>query len=94
MFVVNDRDADVELIDSVYDDLDIRTSESPKFDSLPDLHVKAAPLLSEGRADKQCADADNPEYLFHYLCLTELEACRNVKTRGYEQAFAQSRLPA
>ena len=67
VFVVNDRDADVELIDSVYDDLDIRTSESPKFDSLPDLHVKAAPLLSEGRADKQCADADNPEYLFHYL---------------------------
>jgi hypothetical protein len=67
VFVVNDRDADVELIDRVYDDLDVRASESPKFDPLPDLHLEAAPLLSEDGAGKQGADTDSSEYLFHCL---------------------------
>jgi hypothetical protein len=35
VFVINDPDADVELIDPIYNDLDVRASQSPKYDALP-----------------------------------------------------------
>ncbi|PYK60830.1 MAG: hypothetical protein DME43_04170 [Verrucomicrobia bacterium] len=82
MFVINERDSDVELIDTVYDDLDIRASEKPKFNPLPDLHVEAVRLLSEGGAGKQGADTNSPEYMFHFFRVAEQVARGNVKTRG------------
>jgi len=82
VFVVDDRDANVELIDPVYHELDIRSSHLTKLDSLTDLHVEAVRLLSESRAGKQHADDDKQEYLSHFLGVAEQETRRNVKTRG------------
>jgi hypothetical protein len=82
VFVVDDRDADIELIDPVYNELDIRPSHIAKLDPLPDLHVEAVRLLSESRAGKQHADGDKQEYLSHFLGVAEQETRRNVKTRG------------
>jgi hypothetical protein len=82
VFVVEDRDADVELIDPVYNELDIRSPQVAKLDPLPDLHVEAMRLLSESRAGKQCADDDKQEYVSHFLCVAEQDTRRNVETRG------------
>ena len=73
MFVVDDRDADVELIDSIDNQLDVRASHVAKLDSLPDLHVEAVRLLSGSRAGKQHADDDRQEYLSHFLAVAEQE---------------------
>ena len=81
MFVVDDRDADVELIDPVYNELDIRPSHVAKLYPLPDLHVEATRLLSESRAEKQYADDDRQEYLSHFLGIAEQDTRRN-ETRG------------
>ena len=81
VFVVDDRDADVELIDPVYNELDIRPSHVAKLDPLPDLHVEATRLLSESRAEKQYADDDRQEYLSHFLGIAEQDTRRN-ETRG------------
>ena len=88
VFVVDDRDADVELIDSIDNELDIRPSHVGKLDSLPDLHVEAVRLLSESRAVKQHADDDRQEYLSHFLGVAEQDTRRNVETRGREEAFS------
>ena len=85
VFVVDDRDADVELIDPVDNELDIWPSHVAKLDSLPDLHVEATRLLSGGRAGKQHADDDRQEYLSHFLGVAEQETRRNVKTRDPAQ---------
>ena len=82
VFVINERDSNVELIDTVYDDLDIRASENPKFDPLPDLYFEAVRLLSEGGAGKQGADTNSQEYLFHFFGVAEQVARGNVKRRG------------
>jgi len=82
VFVINERDSDVELIDTVYDDFDIRAPENPKFDPLPDLHFEAVRLLSEGGGGKQGADTNSPEYLFHFFRVAEQVARGNVKMRG------------
>ena len=89
VFVVDDRDADVELIDPVDNELDVRASHVAKLDPLPDLHVEAVRLLSESRAGKQHADDDRQEYLSHFLGVAEQETRRNVKTRGREEAFSR-----
>jgi len=81
VFVVDDRDADVELIDPVYNELDIRPSHVAKLYPLPDLHVEATRLLSESRAEKQYADDDRQEYLSHFLGIAEQDTRRN-ETRG------------
>ena len=81
VFVVDDCDADVELIDAVYNELDIRPSHVAKLYPLPDLHVEATRLLSESRAEKQYADDDRQEYLSHFLGIAEQDTRRN-ETRG------------
>jgi len=88
VFVVDDRDADVELIDPVDNELDVRASHVAKLDSLPDLHVEAVRLLSGSRAGKQHADDDRQEYLSHFLGVAEQDTRRNVETRGREEAFS------
>ena len=88
VFVVDDRDTDVELIDPVDNELDIRPSHVAKLDSLPDLHVEAVRLLSGSRAGKQYANDDRQEYLSHFLGVAEQETRRNVETRGREEAFS------
>src|SRR5258708_37563984 len=50
VFVVDERDADVELINPVDNQLDVRASHVAKLDPLSDLHVEAVRLLSESRA--------------------------------------------
>ena len=79
VFVVDDRDADVELIDPVDNELDIWPSHVAKLDSLPDLHVEAVRLLSENRAGKQHADEDRQEYLPHFLGVAEQDTRRKLK---------------
>src|SRR6476620_2080024 len=85
VFVVDDRDADVELIDPVDNELDIWPSHVAKLDSLPDLHVEAVRLLSGSRAGKQhaAADDDCQENLFHGLVLAAGggRQCRNARPR-------------
>jgi len=82
VFVVDERDADVELIDPVDNQLHVRASHVAKLDSLADLNVEAVDLLSEKGAAKQRANNDGQENLFHALVLAEPEACGNVETRG------------
>ena len=82
VFVVDDRDADVELIDAVYNELHIRPSHVAKLDPLPDLHLEAMRLLSQSRAGKQHANDDRQEYLSHFLGVAEQDTRRNVETRG------------
>jgi hypothetical protein len=82
VLVVDDRDADVELIDPVYNELDTRSPQVAKLDPLPDLHVEAVRLLSESRAGKQHADDDKQEEVSHFPCLAEQDTRRNVETRG------------
>jgi len=82
VFVVDERDGDVELIDPVDNQLHVRASHVAKLDSLPDLHVEAVRLLSESRAGKQHANDDRQEYLSHFLGVAEQNTRRNVKTRG------------
>ena len=81
VFVVDDRHADVELIDPVDNQLHVRTSHVAKLDSLADLDVEAVDLLSEKGPGKQRADSDGQENLFHALVLAEREARGNVETR-------------
>ena len=88
VFVVDDRDAHVELIDPVDNELDIWPSHVAKLDSLPDLHVEAVRLLSGSRAGKQHANDDRQEYLSHFLGVAEQDTRRNVETRGREEAFS------
>ena len=88
MFVVDNRDADVELIDPVYNQLDVRPSHVAKLDPLPNLDVEAVDLLSEKGAGKQHADDDRQEYLSHFLGVAEQETRRNVETRDREEAFS------
>ena len=88
MFVVDNRDADVELIDPVYNQLDVRPSHVAKLDPLPDLDVEAVDLLSEKGAGKQHADDDRQEYLSHFFGVAEQETRRNVETRDREEAFS------
>ena len=85
VFVVDERDADVELIDPVDNQLHVRASHVAKFDSLADLDVEAVDLLSEKGAGKQRADNDGQENLFHALVLAEREARGNVETRDPDQ---------
>ena len=85
VFVVDNRDADVELIDPVDNQLHVRASHVAKFDSLADLHVEATRLLSESRAGKQHADDDRQEYLSHFLGIVEQETRGNVETRDPAQ---------
>src|SRR5438477_12719294 len=85
VFVVDERDADVELIDPVDNQLHVRASHVAKFDSLADLDVEAVDLLSEKGAGKQRADNDGQENLFHALVLAEREARGNVETRDPTQ---------
>ena len=87
VFVVDDRDADVELIDPFYNELDVRPSHVAKLNPLPDLHVEATRLLSGGRAGKQKADDDRQEYLSHFLGVAEQDARRNVETRSRVTIF-------
>ena len=82
VFVVDDRDADVELIDAVYNELHIRPSHVAKLDPLPDLHLEAMRLLSQSRTGKQHANDDRQEYLSHFLGVAEQDTRRNVETRG------------
>lgn len=79
VFVVDERDADVELIDPVYNQLDIWPSHVAKLDSLPDLRVEAVRLLSESRARNQHANEDRQEYLPHFLGVAEQETRRKLK---------------
>ena len=81
VFVVDERDADVELIDPVDNQLHVRASHVAKLDSLADLNVEAVDLLSEKGAAKQRANNDGQENLFHALVLAEREARGNVETR-------------
>jgi hypothetical protein len=81
VFVVDERDADVELIDPVNNQLHVRTSHVAKLDSLADLDVEAVDLLSEKGAGKQRADNDGQENLFHGLVLAEREPRGNVEAR-------------
>ena len=85
VFVVDDRDADVELIDPVYNELDIWPSHVAKLDPLPDLDVEAVDVLTEKGAGKRRADDDGQENLFHGLVLAEREARGNVETRDPAQ---------
>ena len=82
VFVVDEPDADVELIDPVDNQLHVRPSHVAKLDSLPDLDVEAVRVLSGSRGGKQHADDDSQEYLSHFLGVAEQETRRNVKTRG------------
>src|SRR4030095_16835980 len=81
VFVVDERDADVELIDPVDNQLHVRASHVAKFNSLADLDVEAVDLLSEKGAGKQRADNDGQDNLFHGFVLAEREARGNVGTR-------------
>src|SRR5438874_12657305 len=63
VFIVDDRDGDVELMDPVYNELDIWPSHVAKLDRLPDLDVEAVGLLTEKGAGKQRADDDGEEDL-------------------------------
>jgi len=85
VFVVDERDSDVELIDPIDNQLHVRASHVAKLDSLADLDVEAVDLLSEKGADKQRADNDCHENLFHGLVLAEREARGNVETRDLTQ---------
>ena len=85
VFVVDQRDADVELIDPVDNQLHVRASHVAKLDSLADLDVEAVDLLSEKGAGKQSANNDGQENLFHALVLAEREARGNVETRDPDQ---------
>jgi len=82
VFVVDDRDADVELIDPVHYELDIGSPHVAKLDPLPDLHVDAMRLLSQSRGGKQHANDDRQEYLSHFLGIAEQDTRRNVETRS------------
>src|SRR5882757_11128856 len=73
VFVVDERDSDVELIDPIDNQLHVRASHVAKLDPLPDLDVEAVDLLSEKGAGKQRADDDGWENLFHGLVLAERE---------------------
>src|SRR5437764_9717831 len=88
VLVVDNRDADVELIDPIDNQLDVGASHVAKLDPLPDLHIEAVHLLAEKEGGRQRADDDGQENLFHGLALAEREARRNVKTRGQEEAFS------
>ena len=88
VFVVDNRDADVELIDPIDNQLHVRASHVAKLDPLPDLDVEAVQLLAEKGVLKQRADDDGQENLFHGLVLAEREARGNVETRGREEAFS------
>jgi len=57
VFVVDERDADVELIDPVDNQLHVRASDVAKLDSLADLDVEAVNLSEKG-VGKQRADND------------------------------------
>src|SRR4030095_5286496 len=80
VFVVDERDADVELIDPVDNQLHARASHVAKLNSLPDLDVEAVDLMSEKGAGKQRADNDGQDNVFHGFVLAEREApqCRNL----------------
>ena len=83
VFVVDDRDPDVELIDPVDNQLDVRASHVAKLDPLPDPHLEAMRLLSESRAGKQHADDDKREYLSHFPGVAEQDTrlrCPPLKT--------------
>jgi hypothetical protein len=82
VFVVDERDADVELIDPVDNQLHVRASHVAKLDPLSNLYVEAVRLLSESRAGKQHAEDDRQEYLSHFLGVLEQETRRSVETRG------------
>src|SRR2546430_10027569 len=69
VFVINERDSNVELIDTVYDDLDIRASENPKFDPLPDLHFEAVRLLSEGDRKSTRLNSSHSQISYAVFCL-------------------------
>jgi len=56
VFVIDNRNADVELIDSIDNELDVRASHVAKLDSLSDLHVEATRLLTKDRTGNQSAD--------------------------------------
>jgi hypothetical protein len=85
VFVVDEREADVELIDPVDNQLHVRASHVAKLDSLADLDVEAVDLLSEKGAGKQPADNDGEENLFHAFVLAEREARGKVETRDPAQ---------
>jgi hypothetical protein len=80
VLVVDERDADVELIDPIDNQLHVRASNVAKLDSLADLDVEAVDLLSEKGVGKQRADNDGRENLFHALVLAEQKARSNVET--------------
>ena len=84
VFVVDERDADVELIDPVDNQLNVRASHVAKLDPLTDLDVEAVDLLSKKGAGKQRANNDGQK-LFHALVLAEREARGNVETRDPTQ---------
>jgi hypothetical protein len=85
VFVVDEPDADVELIDPVDNQLHVRASHVAKLDSLAGLDVEAVDVLSEKGAGKQHANNDSQENLFHALVLAEREARGNVETRDPAQ---------
>jgi len=58
VFVVDERDADVELIDPVDNQLHVRASHVAKLDSLADLDVEGVDLLAEKVASNQRTDND------------------------------------
>jgi hypothetical protein len=81
VFVVDERDADVELIDPLDNQLNVRASHVAKLDSLADLDVDTVDLLSEKGAGKQRAENDGEKNLFHRLVLAARKAAGNVETR-------------
>ena len=85
VLVVDERDADVELIDPVDNQLHVRASHVAKLDSLADLDVEGVDLLAEKVASNQRADNDGQENLFHALVLAERKARGNVETRDPTQ---------
>jgi len=85
VLVVDERDADVELIDPVDNQLHVRASHVAKLDSLADLDVEGVDLLSEKGASNQRADNDRQENPFHALVLAERKARGNVETRDPTQ---------
>ena len=85
VLVVDERHADVELIDPVDNQLHVRASHVAKLDSLADLDVEGVDLLSEKGAGNQRADNDGQENPFHALVLAERKARGNVETRDPTQ---------
>src|SRR5437879_293454 len=70
VFVVDERDADVELIDPVDNQLHVRASHVAKLDSLADLDVEAVDLLHEEGAGNEPADNDGEENILDVLDLS------------------------